>query len=372
MTVAQDVQGTCDERFAALGEAFGERLGNGEELGGALAVVVDGEPVVDLWGGWRDVARTSAWGPDTLVCVFSCTKTVVALAALTLVARGELDLHAPVARYWPEFAAAGKDRVEVRHLLGHTSGLSGWDRPITLPDVYDWESSTARLAAQAPWWEPGTAAAYHAVTYGHLIGEVIRRITGRKPGAFIASEIARPLGADFHLGLDPAEFGRVAELVPVPPPVVDDGTLDPTSVAVRTFTGPALSDPGEFASDAFRRADIGAGSAHATARALATIHAATPAATLEPAFEVQADGVDLALGVPLRWGTGFALPQPATFPFVPEGRSLFWFGAGGSFVLVDPDRRLSAAYVLNKLDPGIASPASAAYLTALFAALDHA
>jgi CubicO group peptidase (beta-lactamase class C family) len=364
------IDGTCDQRFAALGDELGRRVAAGDELGAALAVQVDGEPVVDLWGGFADAAATVPWRHDTLVCVFSCTKTVVALVALTLVARGELDLDAPVARYWPEFAANGKEAVTVRQLLGHTSGVSGWDPPITLPDVYDWEASTARLAAQAPWWAPGTAAGYHAVTFGHLVGEVIRRITGLKPGEFVAKELAGPCGADFHLGLDPAEYGRVAELVPVPPPVVDDSTVDPSSVAFRTFTGPALSDPAEFSTEAFRRADIGAGNAHATARALAAIHAATPPATLAPVFDVQADGVDLALGVPLRWGVGFALPEPATFPFVPDRRICFWFGAGGSFVVVDTERRAVAAYVMNKLHPGIASANSAAYLTTLFAALD--
>jgi CubicO group peptidase (beta-lactamase class C family) len=362
------IQGKCDERFAALRDEVGTRLASGAELGAAVAVHVDGEPVVDLWGGWADQARTVPWRRDTLVCTFSCTKPVVALAALTLVQRGELDLDAPVSRYWPEFAANGKQAVLVRHLLGHASGVSGWDPPITLPDVYDWEASTARLAAQAPWWEPGTASGYHAITYGHLIGEVMRRITGQRPGAFVADAIADPIGADFHIGLDPVEHGRVAELQPVPPPVVDDGALDPTSVAVKTFTGPALTDPAEFARARFRTADIGAGNGHGTARALSAIFSAASPSTLEPAFAVQTDGVDLALGVPLRWGLGFALPQKQTFPFLPDRRLAFWFGAGGSFVLVDPERRLTAAYVMNRLNPGIASPHSAAYLSALLVA----
>lgn len=366
------VHGTCDPRFAALRDELGRRLASGDELGAALAVHVDGAPVVDLWGGSADVAATVPWREDTLVCVFSCTKTVVALAALTLAARGELDLDAPVARYWPEFAARGKEAVRVRHLLGHTSGVAGWDPPLALADVYDWETSTARLAAQAPWWTPGTAGGYHALSYGHLVGEVIRRVTGLQPGAFVAKEIAGPLGADLHIGLDPAEHGRVAELVPAPPPVVDGGAVDPTTVAFRTFAALASTDPAAFATDAFRRADIGAGNGHATARALAAVHAAAPPATFDPVFAVQADGVDLALGVPLRWGVGFGLPQPATFPFLPDRRVCFWFGAGGSFVVVDPERRTVAAYVMNKLHPGIASANSAAYLTAIFAALDGA
>jgi CubicO group peptidase (beta-lactamase class C family) len=366
------IEGRCGERFAALRDELGARLASGDECGAAIAVYVDGEPVVDLWGGWADAARTVPWREDTLVCTFSCTKPVVALAALMLVERGELDLDAPVARYWPEFAAAGKEAVAVRHLLSHTSGVSGWAKPVELPDIYDWETSTARLAAQPPWWTPGTASGYHAVTFGHLIGEVIRRITGLKPGAFVAKEITGPIGADFHIGLDPAEYGRIAELRSVAPPVVGDGAVDPSSVAFRTFTGPALTDPAEFTTEAFRRADIGAGNGHGTARALAAVFAAASPRTLDPVFAVQAEGVDLALGVPLRWGVGFALPEPRTFPFLPDRRIAFWFGAGGSFVLVDPERRISAAYVMNKLNPGIASGNSVAYLSALFAATGSA
>ena len=249
------IDGTCEPCFAALRDEFGRRVATGDELGAALAVHVDGEPVVDLWGGWADAAATVPWWRDTLVCVFSCTKTVVALAALTLVARGELDLDASVARYWPEFAANGKEEVTIRQLLGHTSGVSAWDQPITLPDVYDWEASTPRLAAQAPWWPPGTASAYHAITFGHLIGEVIRRISGLKPGVFVAKELAGPLGADFHLGLDPAEYGRVAELVPVPPPVVGDGTVDPTSVAFRTHPGIASANSAAYLTALFAALD---------------------------------------------------------------------------------------------------------------------
>ena len=171
---APEIGGIADARFAPVRAALKEQLASGNELGASIAVDVDGEMVVDIWGGWRDAQRRSPWERDTITNVWSTTKTVTALAALVLVDRGLLDPYAPVARYWPEFAAHGKDAVEVRHLLSHTSGVSGWDPPFTLADLYDLKTSTDRLAGQAPWWEPGTASGYHAQNYGHLVGEWAR------------------------------------------------------------------------------------------------------------------------------------------------------------------------------------------------------
>src|SRR3954465_15640194 len=232
--------GTCSARFEPLRELFAAKLESGEDLGASVALNIDGEMVVDLWGGWADEARTVPWGENTIANVFSTTKTMTALAALALVDRGELDLDANVARYWPEFAARGKAGIKVRHLLSHTSGVSGWDQPITLEDLYDWDKSTALLAAQAPWWEPGTASGYHALNYGHLIGEVIRRITGQCLGEFLAAQVAGPLGADFHIGLSDSAFRRVANGVPPPapadPPQPPFPVGDPNSVAFKTWS----------------------------------------------------------------------------------------------------------------------------------------
>jgi CubicO group peptidase (beta-lactamase class C family) len=230
--------GTCDARFESLRELFAARLASGDDLGASLAVIRNGAMVVDLWGGWADEARTVPWSENTITAMFSTTKTMTTLAALVLVDRGELDLDANVAHYWPEFAARGKDRVKVRQLLSHTSGVAGWEQPVTIEDVYDWDKSTAMLAAQPPWWEPGTASGYHALTYGHLIGEVIRRITGQRLGAFFAAEVAGPLGADFHVGLPPSEFHRVANIVPWPAGTWDPSMLDLNSLAFKAQTGP--------------------------------------------------------------------------------------------------------------------------------------
>src|SRR3954452_7723472 len=223
-----DIQGSYDELFTAVPSVLAGLLDDGD-AGASVAVFVDGEPVVDVWGGFGDTDRTIPWQRNTITNVWSVTKTMTALCALILADRGDLDLAAPVGRYWPEFATTGKDttgkdttgkdttgkeKVLVRHLLAHTAGLPDWDGPIE--DLYDWPSATARLAAQAPQWEPGSAAGYHSLTQGFLVGEVVRRITGRSLGEFFAAEVAGPLGADFHIGLPAEHDHRVALTVPPP------------------------------------------------------------------------------------------------------------------------------------------------------------
>src|SRR3954467_12043336 len=232
-----EVHGSCEDRFAAVREEFARQL-DAEELGGSIAMDVDGDTVVDIWGGYRDEGRTTPWTRDTIVNVWSTTKTITALAVLTLAEQGRLDLDAPVAEYWPEFAANGKERVLVRHLMAHTSGVAGWDPPFTVEDMYDWDTSTARLAAQAPWWEPGTASGYHANNQGHLLGEVLRRIDGRPLKQYVAEELAGPLGAASQSGARPEDEGRIAPVVPPPPLPIDLSTLDPASPVFRCFTGP--------------------------------------------------------------------------------------------------------------------------------------
>ena len=371
--------GTCSARFDSLRELFAAKLESGEDLGASLAVNIDGEMVVDLWGGWADEARTAPWTENTIACVFSTTKAMTALAALVLVDRGELDLDATVAKYWPEFAARGKAGIKVRQLLSHTSGVSGWDQPITLEDLYDWDKSTALLAAQAPWWEPGTASGYHMLNYGHLIGEVIRRITGQRLGEFFAAHLAGPLGADFHIGLPPSEFHRVANVVPPPPKEVelpgtpdragvtmpDPAQLDPNSVAFKTWTNPTMRPLHECScTEGWRRADIGAANGHGNARSAARLQSAVACGgevdgvrllssqTIDRIFEVQSNGIDLVIGIPLKIGVGYSL--------LPEGRVCAWGGTGGSTVIIDVDRRITFAYVMNKMAPAaVIAPALA-------------
>src|SRR5580704_6843593 len=264
------IHGVCEERFEAVRSALAQNLDSGEELGASLVLDIDGDVVIDIWGGFRDQDRTVPWDEHTITNVWSSTKTVTSLAALMLVDRGELDVDQPVAKYWPEFAAAGKQDVLVRHILSHASGVSGLDQPAVVADLYDWERATSRMAAQAPWWPPGTASGYHALNYGHLVGEVVRRISGQTLKQFVAEEIAGPLGADFQIGAAESDWGRIADVVPPPPLPFDFAALDPASPAVRTLTGPLV--PAEVANTpGWRRADIGAANGHGNARSVARI-----------------------------------------------------------------------------------------------------
>jgi CubicO group peptidase (beta-lactamase class C family) len=379
--VSESINGTLEERFAPLRAEFERQLAAGEELGASLAVVIDGEPVVDLWGGHADVDKTREWQSDTITNVWSTTKTVTALAALMLVDRGHLDLDAPVARYWPEFAANGKSEIPVRSVLGHTSGVSGWDVPISVEVLYDQEKAAALLAAQAPWWQPGTASGYHLIDYGHLVGEIVKRVSGVSLGSFVRTEIAEPLGADFHIGLPDSEFPRVSDVVPPPPSKIDISRLPHDHPAWKTLTNPPL-DASPALTDPWRRAELGGANGHGNARSVARIQSVVSnggevdgvrllsEATIARIFEQQSDGPDLVLFVPLRFGIGFALPKPGTAPFIPEGRVAFWGGWGGSLIVNDLDLRLTFAYVMNRMSPGIiGSPRSDAYLRALYESL---
>lgn len=370
------VSGTCSTLFDSLHDLFAANLSSGKDLGASLCVIVDGEPVVDLWGGWADEARTIPWSENTIANVFSTTKTMTTLAGLVLVDRGELDLDANVAKYWPEFAAQGKANVKVRHLFAHTSGVSGWEQPMTIEDVYDWDRSTAMLAAQAPFWAPGTASGYHGLTYGHLIGEVIRRITGQKLGEFLAAQIAQPLGADFHVGLAPSEFDRVANVIALPRD--DLSQLDPNGIMFKSVANPALQAEWSW-TEPWRRADIGAANGHGNARSIARLQSAVACGgevngvrllspkTIDRIFDVQSNSVDLVMGIQLRMGVGYGLlPMPAVLPWLPEGRICSWGGWGGSLAIADADRRMTFAYAMNKMAPGVVGPIAAKLVERLY------
>jgi CubicO group peptidase (beta-lactamase class C family) len=338
------IHGVCDQRFGGVRDALAASIDRGADVGASAAVYLDGEPVVDIWGGHADADRTRPWERDTITNTWSTTKTMTALCALMLADRGELDLHAPVARYWPEFAAAGKERVEVRHLMGHTAGLPTWAEPMAVADLYDWEKATEMLARQAPMWEPGTESGYHALTQGYLVGEVVRRISGRTLGRFFREEVAGPLGADFHIGLPEEHDHRVARVIP--------------AAATRPPGNPPTTAEDSW-SARWRRAEIPAAGGHGNARSVAHVQSVLAGggeargvrllseAGCEAVFEQQADGTDRVLGMPLRFGMGYGLPSPAV-P-LPNARSCFWGGWGGSVVIVDLDARLTVAYVMNRM-----------------------
>ena len=352
------VQGFVRDRYAPVRAAFHDNLAGGVDLGAALCVTVEGETVVDLWGGFAGAAGDRPWRRDTIVNVYSTTKTVTALIALLLADRGELDLDAPVARYWPEFAANGKQRVKVSHLMSHSAGLPGWRQPMRTEDLYDWEKATTLLAAQATEWEPGTACGYHGLTQGYLVGEVVRRITGRSIGTVLRDEIAEPLGADFHIGLPASEETRVAELVAPPAGPPQFGATD-LQVMVAGNPAPEVA---QVNSRAWRRAEIPAAGGTGNARSVAQMHAILAnrgvaqgrrfmsEAGCRRALDLQIAGRDLILDMPLRFGMGFALGDR----LMPHPHTLYWGGYGGSLAIIDLDARTTFCYVMNKMSGTVA------------------
>jgi CubicO group peptidase (beta-lactamase class C family) len=350
---AARVQGLCQDRFRKVWQIFEQSLASGDDIGASFCVFIDGEPVIDIWGGYFDAKFDRPWTRDTIITTHSTTKTMTAMAALKLADMGELDFNAPVSKYWPEFAANGKSRIEVRQLLGHTSGLAGWTDDVTWADIYDLERSSALLARQEPWWEPGTASGYHGVTQGHLVSGVISRITGLTLGQFFDRHIAKPLNADYHIGTGPEHDHRVAPFVQAIP---EDG-LTGNAMLDRVAMNPNLS-PANSNTIAWRRAEIGAANGNGNARGVATIHATLACGSAngirilsdkgrQRVLEMQSNGIDVLLGVPLKWGMGFCL-ESQLFPNPRRHKVAYWCGNGGSLGFVDLDARMSVAFVMNR------------------------
>lgn len=383
------IHGHCDPRFTAVRDAFAGNFAVHDELGAAVTVLLDGEPVVDLWGGWADAGRTRPWERDTVVNVWSTTKGPTALCAHILADRGQLDLDAPVSAYWPEFAAAGKESVRVRHLLSHRSGVAGLREPHTLAALYDWEATTAALAATAPWWEPGTRSGYHALAYGFLVGEVVRRITGLLPGAFLRQEVTGPLDIDFTIGRPEQDAHRVAELVRPAAVVREQAALfarmEPVAIA-------SLLNPGTGAEAAntpeWRAAEIPAANGHGTARAVAALYGIIAGRgsldgrrilseqAAERVREGQGSCRDLVLGTGFTHETELGLGLWLSGPngsYGPNPRAVGHDGAGGSCGLADPEAGIALGYVMNRMGPRIADdPRKAALVDAVYGALEKA
>ena len=375
-----EIFGTCDDRFVPVRDALEANFASQVELGASVAVTVGGQSVVDLWAGAANPAG-DPWLEDTIVNVYSTTKTMAGLCVLMCADRGLVDFDAPVAEYWPEFAANGKEGVLVRHVMSHSAGLSGFDPPMQAEDLYDWDRIVSQLAGQVPWWEPGTASGYHSVTQGYLQGEIVRRVTGRSIGTFFRQEVAEPLDADFHIGLDARHDSRVGEMVP--PSVVardgeefvkaltDGGVTDP--VAVRTHLSCPL-DATEPRTRAWRGAEIPAAGGTGNARSVARIHSVLACggtldgvtllspATLDRALEPSVSGVDKVLGVPMTFGMGFGLSSE--FMPLPNDRTMFWGGWGGSLALIDLENQTSIAYVMNKMADSLVGDTRGASLAA--------
>ncbi len=354
------IGGRVADNFGACKVAFTKNFIEGHDVGASFAVIKDGETVVNLWGGHADAARTKPWQQDTIVNVYSTTKTMTALCALVLADRGELNFDDPVSKYWPEFSANGKSDVRVSHFMSHSAGLPVWDEQLTYEDLYDWDKMTGLLAAQAPWWEPGTASGYHALTQGYLTGEVVRRITGQSLGTFFKEQIADPLDADFHIGTPETADDRVAPLLlwtgDVPPRELGPHGAKVFSNPSRVPNGRELSDSVEW-----RRAEIPAANGHGSALGIARAQSVMAQGGegngkrilseegARVALQEQIAGDDLVLGVYLRHGMGYGLqigPQP-----MPNDDVIFWSGRGGSRVIVDMKNRLTIAYAMNQMLP---------------------
>ncbi len=356
--MVNSAQGFTQDRFAPVRAAFSANFESGADVGASFCATLEGETVVDLWGGFADAEKTRIWEKDTIANVYSTTKTMTALTALLIADRGELDFDAPVAKYWPEFAAGGKADIKVSHLMSHSAGLSGWKEPMVKEDLYGWEKCTTLLAAQTPFWEPGTAPGYHAMTQGYLVGEVIRRITGRTVGTVFREEIAEPLDADFHIGLPASEDGRVADLIPpTSNATISMNAEDPLPQNMATNPG---IDVLSTRTRAWRAAEIPAAGGTSNARAVAEIHTILAnggvakgrrflsEAGCRKALELQIEGTDLIMGIPVRYGMGFGLPG-GIVP-LPNPNSIYWGGYGGSIIIIDMDARTTFSYVMNRME----------------------
>jgi CubicO group peptidase (beta-lactamase class C family) len=382
--IAEPIEGWCDPGFRAVRDAFAGNFATRGELGGAACVAVDGTVVVDLWGGYADAAQTRVWERDTLVNVFSVGKAMAALCVHRLVGQGLLGVDDPVARHWPEFAAAGKEAVTVRQVLSHQAGLPAVRRRLPEGAMLDWSVMTAALAGEAPWWRPGTAHGYHVNTFGYLTGEIVRRITGRTVGMVLRDEVATPLGADVHIGLAAADEDRVAEFIWPGPRFSDAEPAGLSSAQLmehNAYANPAgLSGSGVVNTRAWRAAEIPSANAHATARGIARVYQAlasggitggiriVDAAALAAAIVEQVCGDDLVLHRRSRFGLGFQLTQAERL-LGPNPRSFGHFGAGGSLGFCDPDAGVAFGYVTNQMGPRWQNPRNRALIDAIYTAL---
>ena len=371
------IDGECDAGFSAVREAFEQNFASYGDVGAAVAVTIDGKPVIDLWGGVSDKDTQKPWERDTLVTVYSTTKGMTATCAHLLVERGLLDLDAPAAAYWPEFAQAGKSEVPVHMLLSHRVGLPAVNQKLPEGAAFNWETMTRALECQQPFWEPGTRHGYHALTYGWLVGELVRRISGRSLGTFFRDEVALPLGLDFHIGLDPSHDYRVATMYSavVSPEVAQQ--MDKRQADVAKAMPPGLAEArtnisiqGAHNSEEWRRAEIPAANGHSDARSLARVYGALSVGgdldgvhvlssdTIGRATVEQAMGQDTMLPNKTRFGLGFWLCLDGNMG--PNDSSFGHPGAGGSIGFADPVARIGFGYVMNQMKAGVVESDSTA------------
>lgn len=382
------IQGHCEARFSKLRDLMQEFIASGQDIGASLCININGDNVVDIWGGYADASTKKPWEKDTIVNVFSTTKLVTNLAALMLISRGLLAPEDKVAQHWPEFSANGKSEVTVGQILAHTAGLSAWKDNMKLEDLYDVETATDKLARQAPLWLPGTAMGYHGITQGFLVGELVRRKTGMSVDKFVKEEICQPLGdgADFQLGCRKEDWNRVAPVVPPPGPSIQEvlsqqAGYEQDSIVMRTLCNP---EPTAEAANTelWRSSTLGSVNGHTNARALVKIlscfslggtcaeegHRLLSPETVKLALTEHATGIDLVTGRSGRRGLGIYLTGPGSGSVegkLPEGNVGWGSGWGGSIVVMDSDRRLTIAYAMNRM-LSAEHPSPAAYIKAVY------
>lgn len=376
-----EVHGTAASEFDAVREMLAANLADGTDVGASLCVIRDGDIVLDLWGGVADPETGRPWERDTIVHTFSITKTMTTLVVMQLVDQGLLELDEPVATHWPEFAANGKESVTAAHLLSHTSGVPGWEDPIDIDTLCDVPAAAARLAGQAPWWPPGEGSGYAAVAFGHLLGELAHRVTGRTLGELFRTEIAGPVGADFHIGTPPEAWPRIARLVSPGASPTDFSALGEDSLTVRVMTNPIMP-VGATAAEQWRLAELGGVNGHGNARSIAQIqsalshdgvaHGGHRLLSEDAVREIHTErshGPDRVVMFPMRFGLGMGLSAPDVPGWLPENAS-WWAGWGGAMVVNDIDRRVTMAYAMNKMTVDlIGASRTTNYVKAVWAAL---
>ncbi|KAL4885768.1 beta-lactamase/transpeptidase-like protein [Aspergillus karnatakaensis] len=379
------VHGHCDPRFSSLRDTLSSRLNSSLELGASMCVTVHGKTLVDIHGGYKTPARTEPWTATTLAPVWSVSKTISALSVLLLIDRNQLTPDTPLADFWPAFNTDDKRSILVRHVLSHTSGLPAWDPPITEDELFNnTQSATEKLVSQRPWWEPGTASGYHLVSQGILLNEIVHRVSGKTMAQFIQDEFATPLNAEFYLGLqDESQWPRIAELL-APPPMdfkgaaagvkSGSGSGKPLPLPLRAMIGvPMRAESPQ--TPGFRKAGLGSMGGFSNAKGFnkileivtnrgtvvgpdgKVIQFLKPE-TVDLIFDVQADGTDLVLGMPLRMGLGFGLSN-GSLDWIPQGRVAFWGGWGGSLAVLDLDRGVTFTYAMNRMENGTLGNSSA-------------
>ena len=386
--MAVKIEGTCDPKFSRVKDTFAENFEKRGEVAAAAAVMLDGKSVVDIWAGHADREKTRPWTRDTLVNVYSTTKGVTAICAHRLADKGLLDIDAPVAKYWPEFAQAGKDKLPVRYLLSHRAGMAAVRKPLDDDALFNWNKMTTALAEQEPWWEPGTKHGYHALTFGHLVGEVIRRITGKTPGTYLREEIAGPLGLDLHIGLDAKDDARTGDMIAMPPPGPGEPNLfaeimkNPESVTFKAFMNPPGGmRPGLVNTREWRAAEIPAANGHTTARSLAKLYGVLARGGELDGVRVmskeqvakcsieQSHGPDALLMINTRFSLGFMMSQPGA-SLGPNAKSFGHPGAGGSLGYADPEAKIGFGYTMNKmLTSLLIDPRATALIDAVYASM---